>query len=294
MRHAVADAFMARFDAARIRRYYDHNTSAFVAYGQGGSVGAIHRAVWGPGVGDRAAAFRYVDDRIAAIIGRLPDEVGARAGTLHVVDLGCGVGASLTYLAGQLPLRGTGITLSPAQAALARQRIADAKLGDRVVCLEGDYTSLPPEVPTADAAFAIESFVHAPDPDRFFVECARLLRPGGVLIICDDCRRPTTSAAGAAAIERFCRGWHVNTLLTPDELRARAAAAGLAWESTEDLTPYLELGRPRDRLIAALTAPARWLPIRSTRLDPLLGGTALQTCLSKGWMGYELTVFRRR
>jgi tocopherol O-methyltransferase len=280
---------MPRFDAARIRRYYDHNTSAFVSFGQGGDVGAIHRAVWGPGVADRRHAFRYVEDRIAEVIRCVASPVEGR----HVVDLGCGIGASLCYLAQQLPIRGTGITLSPAQAELGQQRIAQAGLSGRLICLEGDYAELPNSVGQADVAFAIESFVHAPDAARFFAECARLVRPGGALVICDDMRRPIDGAAAVAAIDRFCRGWHINTMLTSEELRATAHAAGFAHESSRDLSPYLELRRPRDLVIAALVTPVGWLPWRWTRLDPLLGGTALQTCLANGWIAYELTVFRR-
>lgn len=93
-----------------------------------------------------------------------------------------------------------------------------------------------------------------------------------------------------AAIERFRRGWHINTLLTSDELQATASAAGFAHESTHELSSYLELRRPRDRVIAALVAPAGWLPWRWTHLDPLLGGTALQTCLANGWIEYEVAV----
>src|SRR5882672_5713288 len=115
---------MPRFSAAQIRRYYDRNTSAFVALGQAGSVGAIHRAVWGPGVVSRHEAFRYVEDRIAEHIRRLPPAREAP----HVVDLGCGVGASLCYLAGQVPMTGTGITLSPVQARFAEERIRQAGL----------------------------------------------------------------------------------------------------------------------------------------------------------------------
>lgn len=278
-----------RFDAARIRRYYDRHTSAFVAFGEGGDVGAIHRAVWGPGVVDRRQAFRYVEDRIAEVVRRQQ----ASAERRHLVDLGCGVGASLCYLAGQLPIRGTGITLSPAQATLARRRIESAGLSSRVMCLEGDYSDLPRDLAQADLAFAIESFVHAPDPVRFFEQCANLVRSGGALVICDDFRRPTVSAGAEAAIERFCRGWHINALLTSEELVATASAAGFAHESTQDLSPYLELRRPRDRAIAALVTLVSWLPWRSTRLDPLLGGTALQACLANGWVGYAMTVFRR-
>ena len=89
------------------------------------------------------------------------------------------------------------------------------------------------------------------------------------------------------------RGWHVNALLTSDQLRSLAEAEGFRHESTERLTPYLELRRPRDLAIAALTAPLALLPWHWTRLDPLIGGTALQTCLANGWVEYDLTVFRR-
>jgi SAM-dependent methyltransferase len=277
---------MPHFDAARIRRYYDRNTAAFVAFGQGGDVGAIHRAVWGPGVVDRRQAFRYVEEQIATVIASLPDASNGRS----IVDLGCGIGASLCYLAERLPIRGTGVTLSPTQAALARRRIESAGLSDRVSCLEGDYADLPDHVPHADLAFAIESFVHAPDPARFFAQCARLVMPGGALVICDDMRAMATDAA---AVERFCRGWHINSLITSDELRALATRAGFTHQSTQDLTPYLELGRPRDRVLSALMMPMSWLPWRSTRLDPLIGGTALQTCLANGWIEYTLHVFRR-
>jgi len=277
------------FDAAAIRRYYDRNTRAFLRYGHGGGEGAIHRAVWGPGVGDRRQALHYVEDRIADIIRAR----GAGPGSLHVVDLGCGVGASLCYLAERLPVRGTGITLSPEQAELGRTRIASLALEDRVTCREGDFADLPPDLEPTDVAFAIESFVHAPDPERFFAECAHLVRPGGALAICDDMRGAAGGSAAERTLRRFARGWHANTLLAPHELAAMAERAGFVHESTERLTPYLELRRPRDVAIAALIAPLGLLPWRSTRLDPLIGGTALQTGLAKGWIEYDLTVFRR-
>ena len=105
-----------RFDPGQVRRYYDRHTPAFLALGQGGRDGAIHRAVWGPGVRDRSQAFHYVEDRIAEAIQDIP----AVAGPLHFVDLGCGVAASACYLASRLPVRVTGITLSPVQARLAQ------------------------------------------------------------------------------------------------------------------------------------------------------------------------------
>jgi SAM-dependent methyltransferase len=279
---------MPRFTPAEIRRYYDRNTSAFVTLGEGGS--AIHRAVWGPGVRNSAQAFRYVEDRIVARIQRLPLEIERP----HVVDLGCGIGASLCYLATQLPaIRGTGITLSPVQARLAGETIARAGLSGRVVCLEGDYCNLPASLQPADVAFAIESFVHGPDPARFFEQCRQLIRPGGLLVICDDFKRPGNDRAAQSAIEWFKRGWHINTLIEREELQAIAGAAGFTHESTTDLSPYLELSRPRDRGINLLIALFGWIPVHWSHLHRLQGGDALQTCLTRGWIGYDLAVFRR-
>jgi hypothetical protein len=63
---------MRGFDAEQIRRYYDRHTSAFVALGQRGSDGAMHRAVWGPGTATHRQAFRYVENQIAQLLQGLP------------------------------------------------------------------------------------------------------------------------------------------------------------------------------------------------------------------------------
>jgi cyclopropane fatty-acyl-phospholipid synthase-like methyltransferase len=280
---------MSGRDAEAVRRYYDRHTPAFVSFGQRGNDGAIHRTVWGPGTITSQQAFRYVEDRLAELIQDLPPSHGAS----HVVDLGCGVGASLCYLAGKLPVSGTGITLSPVQVRLAERRIHDAGLSDRIRCVEGDYCDLPGDIGAADLAYAIESFVHGSDPSRFFAQCARLVRPGGLLAICDDFRRPAAETAAAGTIERFRRGWHVNTLLERAEVRSLARAAGFEHESTVDLTPHLELHRLRDRIGDVMLRLFGSLPFVAGRFDYLSGGIALQTCLARGWIGYDLALFRR-
>jgi SAM-dependent methyltransferase len=277
---------MVQPGSTAVQNYYDRHTSHFVILGEGGRLGAIHRAVWGPGVADRTGAYRYLEDRIADLIAGL----GPSADSPHVVDLGCGVGGSLCYLATRLPIRGTGITLSPVQARRAADRLAATGLSDRVVCIRGDYLDLPPDLPPADLAFAIESFVHTTDPVRFFDECSRLVRPD-VLVICDDFRKLAGESAAEDTIAEFCRGWQVNALLNVARLRALAHAAGFEHEQTLDLSPYLRLHRMRDRLIDVLL---RLLPMAPAWLGPLRGGRALQTCLERGWVGYDFVVFRRR
>ncbi len=280
---------MPPFSLSEIRRYYDRHTPAFVRFGQGGQFGAIHRAVWAPETITRSKAFRYVEDRIADHIHRF----GLNTKTTHLVDLGCGVGSSLVYLAEQLNVRGTGITLSSLQAKLAETRIREAGFSQRLRCIEGDYCRLPHDVAVADLAYAIESFVHGPSPRAFFEQCRRLLRADGWLVICDDFRRPMSTRLGFETIERFCRGWHINALLQPAELVALAHEAGFAHHSTHDLTPFIEITRPRDRIIDALAKILVALPPMEARYDHLVGGSALQRCLREGWIGYDLAFFRR-
>ncbi len=290
---------VARFDPASVRQYYDRHTSRFLAWGQGGDVGAIHRAVWGPGVATREQAFRYVEDRIADQL----HELAPHDGNVTVLDLGCGVGATLCSLAGRFPsLRGIGVTLSPIQAREAQRRIDQQGLTDRIHCVEGDFCdlsldlSLPPLAGgrTADLIYAIESFVHGTNPAFFFIQCARRLRPGGHLVICDDVLGPEHDAPAAArAIERFRRGWRINTLVDRAELRGLAAGGGFAHDSTVDLTPHLELRRPRDRAITILAHTVRWLPLDGP-LGHLTGGAALGSCLQRGWIAYDLAHFRRQ
>lgn len=274
-------------DLDAVRRFYDRNTAAFVTLGQGHDIGAIHRAVWGPGVTTEAGAFHFVEDAIAKALRGL-----AAPDPLHVVDLGCGIGASLTYLAGLVPLRGTGVTLSPVQVQAATSRIAQLGLSDRVRVIEGSYTALP--LDTADAAYAIESFVHGPDAARFFAEAARVIRPGGLLAVCDDFVRPSDAPSARRTLARFCRGWHVHSLVTVATLHRLADDAGFTHLSTTDLTPWLQLGRPRDVLIDLLLPLVGWLPLQDTRLGHLDGGRALQRALKRGWLGYDLVLFTRR
>src|SRR5918993_1239993 len=238
---------MPRFEVGEVRHYYDRQTAGFVAYGQGGGLGAIHRAVWAPGVTTREQAFRYVENRIAAAARTLTPE----GSSLHLVDLGCGVGGSLAYLAQALPMRGTGITLSPVQARMAATRLREQGVSDRVTCIEGDYTNLPAGLPAADLAFAIESFVHGPSPERFFSESARLVRPGGLLVVVDDFRRATSGSRAVRAVEQFQQGWQINSLLSAEDLCAQAASAGLFHQAPTDWHPLLGFERPRGRPVAA-------------------------------------------
>ena len=275
--------------AQRVRRYYDNNTAAFERLGQGGA--AIHRAVWGPGVTTRQAAFHHVEELIRQA---LPTDVAEPT----VVDLGCGLGASLLYLAERTNMHGEGITISPVQAAGAAKLIAQVGAGDRVHCREGNFLALPDDLAgRADLTFSIEAFIHSPDAERYFHEAARSLRPGGKLLICDDFLTAAATPAAPRAARRlaeFRTGWRVGSLLTVEQVRTIADAHGLTLHRDLDLTPMLELRRLRDRGVSILVALGRTFRQDNDYWQSLIGGDALQWALTHGLLNYRLLELHRR
>jgi cyclopropane fatty-acyl-phospholipid synthase-like methyltransferase len=270
-----------------VRRFYDRNTPLFRRLGEGRT--SIHRAVWGPGAADRAAAFHYVEERLLAVI--------ADVERPRVVDLGCGVGGSLLHLAARRDdLSAEGLTISGAQVEAAAGLVAEAGLTERVRVRQGDFLAPPDDLVGADLVFSIEAFVHGPDPAAYFRAAAGLLRPGGLLALCDDLLTPAGAAPtpeGRRRLDDFRSGWRVGSLVTVEEAVDLAADAGLAIVDDDDLTPWLELGRPRDRAIRVLVGASRPLRPSSEYWRSLSGGDALQRCLGAGLVDYRLLVLRR-
>ena len=98
-----------------------------------------------------------------------------------VLDVGCGTGAVLELLHEQYPHKQlTGLDLTPKMI-----EVACAKQLGNVNFIVGDAENLPFESQSFDAVLCSNSFHHYPHPDRFFAEAARVLRPGGRLILRD-------------------------------------------------------------------------------------------------------------
>jgi cyclopropane fatty-acyl-phospholipid synthase-like methyltransferase len=277
-----------------VRRYYDANTARFERFGQGRTQGAIHRAVWGPGVTNRQAAFLHIDELILRELERIEPELRAPA---HLLDMGCGTGASLVHAARRKPVSATGVTLSGVQAELATRRIRDAGLEARVRCIEASFLDIPASVPSADIAFSIEAFIHSPDPAAYFGAAARQVTQGGLLIVVDDFLTERAMHSLSRQEQRWLdevrSGWLAHTLVTRAEADRHATLAGFHALHDIDLTPQLELRRPRDWLISAAVALGRHLPISGPYWRMQVGGNALQMALVRGLIEYHFAVWQR-
>ena len=100
----------------------------------------------------------------------------------RVLDVGCGWGSFAIHAAACHGAVVLGITLSEPQAALARERVRDAGLEDRVSIRVLDYRDLAGERFDAIASIGMVEHVGARRIDRYAAHLARLLRPGGRLL----------------------------------------------------------------------------------------------------------------
>jgi cyclopropane-fatty-acyl-phospholipid synthase len=101
---------------------------------------------------------------------------------MRVLDVGCGWGSFAIHAARNHGATVTGVTISPAQAELAREKVAAAGLSDRVEILLTDYRRLPPSTFDAIASIGMAEHVGASRIDLYARTLFSLLRPGGTLL----------------------------------------------------------------------------------------------------------------
>ncbi|OJX72690.1 metalloregulator ArsR/SmtB family transcription factor [Magnetospirillum sp. 64-120] len=100
-----------------------------------------------------------------------------------LVDLGTGTGRVLEVLAPYYE-RGTGIDLSREMLDIARANLERADLRHCMV-RQGDITQAPLADNSADLVTVHQVLHYAADPAQVVAEAARILRPGGLLVVVD-------------------------------------------------------------------------------------------------------------
>jgi len=170
----------------------------------------------------------YIKAQICAETGR--DDRAPRAlEGLRVLDVGCGGGLICEPMA-RLGAEIVGVDASPEAIAAARLHAEDAglKIDYRAATAE----TLAAEGETFDAVLALEIVEHVADPQVFIDACARMVRPGGLLVL-STLNRTVRSYAMAILGAEYILGWlpkgshDWSRFLTPDELDRMLTAANL-------------------------------------------------------------------
>jgi cyclopropane fatty-acyl-phospholipid synthase-like methyltransferase len=273
-----------------VRTFYDQNTQLFLAFHRSRKAENLHRSLWTNDVKTLEEALSVANDRILQEIEFLAPSQA------RIADLGCGVGAGLMYISSRLkePAIALGLTLSSVQAQLANQFARSSGLDRQVHFVEGDFTSVPFGNESLDAIYSVEAVVHAPEPQSYFQEASRLLRPGGKLILIDDYRTPAPlSQSETKWLKAYINGWHTLGITTVEQAIAFAEQYDLRLIKNDDLTSYLRLRNLPDPTASALLFIGNSLPIWHAILPSMLGSMALQQCLYMKVIEYRFLVFER-
>lgn len=184
---------------------------------------------------DPASEFRPLHEINPLRLGWI-DGKAALAGK-KVLDIGCGGGILAEPLA-RLGGRVTAIDAAAEAIAVAKAHAAEAGL-------EIDYRQSPVETLVEegrrfDLVTCMEVVEHVADVPVFLRGIARLLKPGGLLVFSTPNRTALsygTLIVGAEWVLRFIpRGTHDwNRFLTPEELTAALASAGLRVTETRGI-----------------------------------------------------------
>ncbi|MEX0832201.1 MAG: cyclopropane-fatty-acyl-phospholipid synthase family protein [Nitriliruptoraceae bacterium] len=169
---------------------------------------------------------------------RLADKARLAPG-LHVLEIGCGWGSFAITAARDYGCRVTGITLSEQQATLARQRVEDAGLNDRIDIQLVDYRNV---TGTFDRIVSIEMLeaVGHRYLGTYFDTIDRLLTPDGIAaiqVITLPSQREGRYRRRPDFIQRFVfPGGHLPSVMSMS--RALAATSDLSIVDVEDLAMH--------------------------------------------------------
>jgi 2-polyprenyl-6-hydroxyphenyl methylase/3-demethylubiquinone-9 3-methyltransferase len=170
----------------------------------------------------------YIRDQAAARFGRDPKRLDSMQG-LHALDIGCGGGLLCEPLA-RLGASMVGVDPSAPNIEAARQHADQSELTIDYRCTTAEALSETGE--RFDLLLAMEVVEHVADVPLFVQCCAKMIRPGGLMIAATINRTLKSFALAIVGAEYILRWLPVGThrwdkFVTPNELEIAFAQSGL-------------------------------------------------------------------
>jgi 2-polyprenyl-3-methyl-5-hydroxy-6-metoxy-1,4-benzoquinol methylase len=99
----------------------------------------------------------------------------------QLIDVGCGTGNGLLIFHERFGVSGVGVDVSNGMLDIARAKMEGRNLPIEVHQIDGE--SLPFDDSTFDAGISFEVLEHTPNPARLLSELARVVKPGGTVVV---------------------------------------------------------------------------------------------------------------
>ena len=219
----AAVATLDTITSEQVGAYYDQ----LVQYYRMVWDGNLHMGYWKDD--DPNASLQVAQENLTDIlVERTPVGPGKK-----VLDVGCGFGRPAIKLAEKTGCSVEGITISREQAAEANRYAQERGLSERAVFRHMDAMAMTFEPDSFDAVWAFECLFHMPDRVQVLRQIARVLRPGGRLILTDSCGKvPFTPIE----MKLMHDGFQVNAYMSPDEYTSVLRTLGIKVTEVVDMS----------------------------------------------------------
>lgn len=155
------------------------------------------------GYWQQARDIDQASDALAMLVG---EHAGMGPGDT-VLDLGFGYAdQDILWTRTLRPARIIGLNITPSQVAVARQRVSELGLDDRIDLRLGSATDMPLPSASVDKVVALECAFHFVSREQFFREAWRVLRPGGRLVTADIIPMPVQRGVKSRFQQRLSWG----------------------------------------------------------------------------------------
>jgi sarcosine/dimethylglycine N-methyltransferase len=183
-----------------------------------------------------AVLQRYDQDHFGGL--EAVDVLARKAGIgpeTRVLDVCSGMGGPARYLAFHYGCRATGLDITESRYGAAVRLTRLVGLEDRVDFRLGNAQAMPFADASFDVVLGQEAFAHVPDKPRLIGQCARVVRPGGVIAFTDILRRTALAPEASARLEREMTFLGLESL---DGYARLLAASGCTLLERDDLSPW--------------------------------------------------------